>query len=188
MTIAYRALFSLPLSLSLFLCLSLSLEKLTPPSIEKVDTARNVRDSYVDDYNTGLSQLPIFIDRPWFHGMISRQEAEKRMREMDMNTFLLRESANDSDSLVLSVKNGDKCYHFPIDHGVGKYEIQGTHMPFSSVNELVDYYIQNGLPESQSGKSIQLIKPCTFDLPEKTQPRMEHYYNAVKDIDHNGRY
>ena len=81
------------------------------------------------------------------------------MTGMDNNTFLVRQTVQDSESLVLSVKNGDKCYHFPIDHGVGKYEIQGTHMPFSSVNEMVDYYIQNGLPESQSGKLIWLVMP-----------------------------
>ena len=136
------------------------------------------------DYNTGLSQLKkLFISKPWYHGAISRQEAEKRMGEMDMNTFLVRESVQDKGNLILSVKNGDKCYHFPIDHGVGKYEIHGTHMPFSSVQELVNYYMHNGLPESSGGELIQLILPCTSGIPRPVSPRMEHFYSSVGDVD-----
>ena len=51
------------------------------------------------------------------------------MGEMDMNTFLVRESVQDKGNLFLSVKNGDKCYHFPIidhDSGLKRYEIHGT--------------------------------------------------------------
>ena len=103
---------------------------------------------------------------------------------MDMNSFLVRESTPNSDNLVLSVKNGDMCYHFPIEGGVGKYEIQGTHMFFSSVNELVDYYIQNGLPESSTGKLIQLIMPCTFGVTKPIRSPREHHYTSIDDDDH----
>ena len=129
-------------------------------------------------YDTALPQL-VFINKPWYHGVLSRQEAEKGMREMDMNTFLVRRSVQDSANLILSVKNGDKCYHFPINRGVGKYEIQGTYMPFSSVQELVNYYMQNGLPESSGGRLIQLIRPCTSGIPRPVSPRMEHMYTSV---------
>ena len=133
-------------------------------------------------YDTGLPQL-VFINKPWYHGVLSRQEAERRMEEMDMNTFLVRESVQGSGNLILSVKNGDKCYHFPIDHGVGKYEIQGTHIPFSSVQELVNYYMWNGLSESSGGKLIQLIKPCTSGIPQPASPRKQHMYTSIDDAD-----
>ena len=100
---------------------------------------------------------------------------------MDMNSFLVRESAQDSGNLVLSVKNSDMCYHFPIERGVGKYEIRGTHMFFSSVNELVDYYMQNGLPESSTGKLIQLIMPCIFGVPKPIRSLREHDYTSIDD-------
>ena len=98
---------------------------------------------------------------------------------MDMNTFLVRESVKDSSNLILSVKNGDRCYHFPIEKGTGKYEIHGTRKPFSSVQELVNYYMQNGLPESRGGKLIQLILPCTSGIPRPVSPRMEHLYTSI---------
>ena len=103
---------------------------------------------------------------------------------MDMNTFLVRECVQDSGNLILSVKNGDKCYHFPIEKGInGKYEVQGTHIPFSSVQELVNYYMQNGLPESSGGKLIQFIKPCTSGkcIPQPVRLQKQHDYTHVDD-------
>ena len=107
---------------------------------------------------------------------------------MDMNTFLVRGSVQDSANLILSVKNGDKCYHFPIDHyGIGKYEVHGTHTPFSSVQELVNYYMQNGLPESSGGRLIQLIMPCSSGpgVPQPTSPQEQHDYRNNTTIDNH---
>ena len=98
-----------------------------------------------------LLTIEASIDKPWYHGVLSQQEAEKRMAEMDMNTFLVRESVQDKGNLILSVKNGDKCYHFPIERGTENYEIQGIHMSIPSTQELVKYYMQKGLPESSGG-------------------------------------
>jgi hypothetical protein len=130
-------------------------------------------------YDTSLPQL-VLGDKLWYHGVLSQQESEKRMGKMDMNTFLVRESVQDKGNLLLSVKNGDKCYHFPIDYGVGKYEIHGTHTPFSSVPELVKYYMQNGLSESSGGELIQLILPCTFGVRQPVRPRKKHSYEEPR--------
>ena len=103
---------------------------------------------------------------------LNKKQRRGSMGEMDMNTFLVRESVKDSSNLILSVKNGDKCYHFPIKKGssTGKYEIHGTRKPFSSVQELMNYYMQNGLPESSVGKLVQLILPCTSGIPWPVSP------------------
>ena len=102
---------------------------------------------------------------------------------MDVNSFLVRESVQDEGiNLILSVKNGDKCYHFPI---IGKYEIQGTHdhLPFPSLQELVSYYMQSGLPaESSGGELIQLTLPCTSGIPEPVSSEMEHIYSTFTRI------
>lgn len=139
---------------------------------------QNLRESS-SHYDTALSQLAL-TDKPWYHGVLSQQEAEKRMREMDVNSFLVRESVQDEGiNLILSVKNGDKCYHFPI---IGKYEIQGTHdhLPFPSLQELVNYYMQSGLPaESSGGELIQLTLPCTSGISEPASSEMEHIYSSI---------
>lgn len=105
------------------------------------------------------------ITQPWYHKRLSRQEAETRLREIDTNSFLVRESTQDSGKLVLSIKNRVNYYHFPIERGVGSYQIEGTGEPFSSVVELIDHYKQYGLPESNSGKVILLESPCVCDVP-----------------------
>ena len=76
-----------------------------------------------------LLTIEASIDKPWYHGVLSQQEAEKRMAEMDMNTFLVRESVQDKGNLILSVKNGDKYYHFPIERG-GRKVLQSCRKVF----------------------------------------------------------
>ena len=108
---------------------------------------------------------------------------------MDMNSFLVRD---DKDDLILSVKNGDKCYHFPIqfDEDKKKFEIQGTLLPFPSISKLVRYYRQNGLPESSpDGKLIQLILPCSSGNPQPSRPvRKQHSYTTIDEVIDGERY
>ena len=80
------------------------------------------------------------------------------------NSFLVRERTKESGKLVLSVKDCGMFYHFPIERGVGSYQVEGTCEPFASIVELVDHYKQNGLPESESGKVILLGSPCVCDV------------------------
>ena len=87
----------------------------------------------------------------------------KRLKEMDTDSFLVRESTQESGKLVLSITNKDKFYHFPIERGVGSYQVQGTDEPFSSMVELIDHYKQHGLPESDTGEVVLLKSPCIND-------------------------
>ena len=82
---------------------------------------------------------------------------------MDTNSFLVRESAQKAGKLVLSIKSGGNFYHFPIERGIGSYQVKGTDEPFPSVVELIDHYIQHGLPESDSGELVILKSPCICD-------------------------
>ena len=108
---------------------------------------------------------------------------------MDMNSFLVR---GDGDDLILSVKNGDKCYHFPIqfDEDTKKFEIQGTLLQFPSILKLVRHYRQNGLPESSpGGKLIQLILPCTYGNPKPSTPvQKQHSYATIDKVIDGERY
>ena len=116
-------------------------------------------------YNIG-APAALTIGQPWFHRQLSRKEAEKRLEEMDEDSFIVRESTTQFGRLilVLSVKNGRKFYHFFIDRGVGTYEVEGTNLPFSSPVELIDYYKKYGLPEGVTGKVILINTPCNFTI------------------------
>ena len=84
--------------------------------------------------------------------------------ETNINSFLVRESTKESGKLVLSIKNRGNFFHFPIERGVGSYQVEGTCEPFLSVVELIDHYKQYGLPEFDSGKVILLESPCICDV------------------------
>ena len=71
-----------------------------------------------------------------------------------------------SGQLVLSVKNGDKYYHFPIERGFRWYQVEGTDEPFPSLVELIDHYKQHGLPESDIGEILLLESPCVCDAAQ----------------------
>ena len=123
-------------------------------------------------YNKGAPAV-LTITQSWYHKRISREDAEKRLREMNTNSFLVRESTKESGKLVLSVINKDKLYHFIIERGVGSYQVQGTDQPFSSVVDLINYYKQHDLSESDTGEVVRLKSPCIFAdasrLPGHTQ-------------------
>ena len=78
---------------------------------------------------------------------------------MDINSFLVRESAREVGKLVLSIKSHDNFYHFPIERGIGSYQVEGTDELFASVIELIDHYKQHGL-ESDNGELLILDSPC----------------------------
>ena len=105
------------------------------------------------------------------------------LEKMDIDSFLVRNSTTSAAgkfNLVLSVKNVDKpFYHFPIERGVGSYQIQGTNEPFSSVVELIDYYKQHGILESNSNEVVHLNSPCICDIsPLSTQDHSLYYYDS----------
>ena len=98
---------------------------------------------------------------------MSREDAEDKLGDIDTDTFLVRESPKEAGKLVLSVKSGSKFYHFPIERGVGSYQVEGTEEPFPSVAELIDHYKQHGLPESDSGELVIISSPCISTLSSK---------------------
>ncbi|XP_069073427.1 tyrosine-protein kinase ZAP-70 [Pleurodeles waltl] len=77
---------------------------------------------------------------PWFHGAISRQEAERRLYSgaQPDGKFLLRERGK-NNSYSLGIIYGKTAYHYLIDHDKsGKYAIpEGT--KFDTLWQLVEY-------------------------------------------------
>ena len=101
--------------------------------------------------------------QPWYHKRLSREDAESKLGDGGTDSFLVRESTQEAGKLVLSIKSGDKFYHFPIERGVGSYQIEGTEEPFPSLVELIDHYTQHGLPESDTGEFVIFKSPCICD-------------------------
>ena len=82
-------------------------------------------------------------DKDWYHGELTREQAERALKEnQDSNCFLIRESRN-KDSLVVSFihKRGEFC-HWVIYYDDGQYRLQSEppEKVFSKLDDLVSYY------------------------------------------------
>ncbi|XP_041753370.2 SH2 domain-containing protein 4A [Coregonus clupeaformis] len=92
----------------------------------------------------------------WFHGIISRQEAEDLLSEGVPGHFLVRVSERIL-GYVLSYRCKEEFKHFLIDATEGCYMLLGHQIRFTSLAELVEYH--EGEPITMSGGE-QLLQPC----------------------------
>ncbi|XP_035631335.1 SH2 domain-containing protein 4A isoform X2 [Oncorhynchus keta] len=92
----------------------------------------------------------------WFHGIISRQEAEDLLSEGEPGHFLVRVSERIL-GYVLSYRCKEEFKHFLVDATEGCYMLLGHQIRFTSLAELVEFH--EGEPITMSGGE-QLLQPC----------------------------
>ena len=89
-------------------------------------------------------------DKDWYHGELTRVQAEKALRESQYsNCFLIRESrVKAKRSLILSLIHHENIYHIPIEYGPGQYRLQGKPpgKTFSKLDDLVSHYRGKTIP------------------------------------------
>ncbi|KAA0703612.1 SH2 domain-containing protein 4A [Triplophysa tibetana] len=84
---------------------------------------------------------------PWFHGIISRDEAEALLNEGQSGHFLVRVSER-VFGYVLSYRSSEGIKHLLIDASENCYMLLGDQMKFTSLDELVEYHQVEPLPPS----------------------------------------
>ncbi|XP_026996917.2 SH2 domain-containing protein 4A [Tachysurus fulvidraco] len=104
---------------------------------------------------------------PWFHGIISCQEAEDLLSEGGAGSFLVRVSER-IFGYVLSYKSPDGFKHFLIDATDNCYMLLGDQIKFASLGELLQYHEEE--PLTPSGGELLLHacgqKPGSVDYAE----------------------
>ncbi|CAF4835301.1 unnamed protein product, partial [Rotaria sp. Silwood2] len=95
---------------------------------------------------------------PWFHGSITRVEAETILLQKDPNTqryyqldgaFLVRMCESSPGDFSLSVKCQDQVQHFKVlRDGMGKYFLWVV--KFDSINELINYHRTTSVNRGQN--------------------------------------
>ncbi|GCB60484.1 hypothetical protein scyTo_0011143, partial [Scyliorhinus torazame] len=77
----------------------------------------------------------------WFHGFVTRKEAESVLRDRDIGHFLIRLSDR-AIGYILSYKGADRCRHFVIQQlKNGRYMIDGSIHTHKSLTALIAYYM-----------------------------------------------
>uniref|UniRef100_A0A0X3PNG5 Tyrosine-protein kinase Fps85D n=1 Tax=Schistocephalus solidus TaxID=70667 RepID=A0A0X3PNG5_SCHSO len=109
---------------------------------------------------------------PWYHGFLPRALAEKRL--IKDGSFLVYNTFESPDSILLCIKWNGQCHHVPIQSpksatqpgDTSSYSLGGP--LFSSLNELISYYKDNQLPIDLKSGAI-LFTPV-LSPPEPTAP------------------
>ncbi|GLG94505.1 Protein E(sev)2B [Gryllus bimaculatus] len=76
----------------------------------------------------------------WFHGLITRQEAELRLESAPVGSFLVRVSER-VWGYAVSYRAAERCKHFLIDASSGHYQFLGANqLSHGSLGELIEYH------------------------------------------------
>ncbi|XP_077392721.1 growth factor receptor-bound protein 14 isoform X1 [Festucalex cinctus] len=93
--------------------------------------------------------IALHLAQPWFHGKLSRDEAQRLITQQGPidGLFLLRDSQSNPKTFVLSLCHMQKVKHFQIlpvdDAGELSYSLDDGHTRFSDLIQLVEFYQLN---------------------------------------------
>ncbi|XP_018576059.1 tyrosine-protein kinase CSK [Anoplophora glabripennis] len=125
------------------------------------------------DVNVNRVQSPLksnskYSSTPWFHGKISREEAENLLRPRTDGLFLVRESTNFPGDYTLCVCFQTKVEHYRVKSSRDKLTIDDEEF-FDNLEELIEHYKNDA-----DGLCTKLVKP----LPKEN----EIYSNVTKSV------
>ena len=128
-------------------------QKKPPPKPKPYAQSREEKKKNVDDAPT----KDTLHQRGWFHGNIPRVEAELLLK--NEGDFLVRESKTQTGQFVLSGIQKGVLRHLLLVDPQG--QVRTKDKIFSSVEELVDYHMNNGLPIISAGSEVTIKNPIT---------------------------
>lgn len=115
--------------------------------------------------------------RRWFHQNITGQEAEQLLMERGRDgSFLCRPSSTNKKDFTLSVRRNNSVTHIKIQNHGDYYDLPGGE-PFSTLSELIQYYMERELRE-KNGELIELLYPLNCKDP--TSERWFHGHMSSK--------
>nr|XP_057902414.1 SH2 domain-containing adapter protein E-like [Doryrhamphus excisus] len=83
----------------------------------------------------------------WYHGCVTRQEAELQLQACKEASFLVRNSESDSTKYSIALKTSQGCVHIMVaqtkEHG---YTLDQSSCVFPSISEVVHHYCSQRLP------------------------------------------
>ncbi|XP_042331596.1 SH2 domain-containing adapter protein F isoform X2 [Sceloporus undulatus] len=97
----------------------------------------------------------------WYHGTLSRVDAERLLRLCREASYLVRNSESSHDAFSLSLKSNQGFLHMKLLQTEDNKFILGQHSPpFDNVPEIIHHYTSHKLP-IQGAEHISLLYPVT---------------------------
>ncbi|XP_068778490.1 SH2 domain-containing adapter protein E [Struthio camelus] len=102
--------------------------------------------------------------QPWYHGAITRAEAESRLQACKEAGYLVRTSETGSGKYSIALKTSQGCVHIIVAQTKdNKYTLSQTSGVFASVPEVVHYYSTEKLP-FKGAEHMALLHPVHCKL------------------------
>ncbi|XP_023667480.2 myosin-IIIb [Paramormyrops kingsleyae] len=96
----------------------------------------------------------------WFHGVITRRQAEDLMTDKPIGCFLIR-LGQSRKGYTLTYRSKERCRHYMIEmQSNGKYVIVGEDRAHASLPDLVDYHTCNGIKPFMEFLTIPCGQKC----------------------------
>ncbi|XP_064414273.1 SH2 domain-containing adapter protein B-like isoform X2 [Latimeria chalumnae] len=94
----------------------------------------------------------------WYHGAISRTDAENLLRLCKECSYLVRNSQTSKHDYSLSLKSSQGFMHMKLTKTKDKYILGQNSLPFDSVPEVIHYYTTRKLP-IKGAEHLSLLYP-----------------------------
>ncbi|NXM93230.1 SHE protein, partial [Sylvia borin] len=102
--------------------------------------------------------------QPWYHGAITRAEAESRLQTCREAGYLVRTSETGSGKYSIALKTSQGCVHIIVAQTKdNKYTLSQASGVFSSIPEVVHYYSTEKLP-FKGAEHMALLHPVHCKL------------------------
>ena len=113
--------------------------------------------------------------QPWFHGIIPREEADRRLNSQNCKDglFLIRERGNPKRTYVLGICSNNKIYHYLFERNPQDQLSIKSGRPFDNLMAVVNFYSQKS-----EGLLCKLQNPCDVALFE-FHPKFEKNKNIL---------
>uniref|UniRef100_A0A8C5K505 SH2 domain-containing adapter protein E n=1 Tax=Jaculus jaculus TaxID=51337 RepID=A0A8C5K505_JACJA len=102
--------------------------------------------------------------QPWYHGAITRAEAESRLQPCKEAGFLVRNSESGNSRYSIALRTSQGCVHIIVAQTKdSKYTLDQTSAGFDSIPEVVHYYSSEKLP-FKGAEHMTLLHPVHSKL------------------------
>lgn len=113
----------------------------------------------------------------YYHGVLSRDDAEKMIKGRENGTFLLRKSPRSDGSYVISMAFQGDCFHYsihPKQEGNSKVYCIQNGTAFGTLEELCKHYMM-----TKGGLKVKLGIPITKPVEDHYVTEVDWFHNCI---------
>ncbi|XP_037033466.1 uncharacterized protein LOC119072371 [Bradysia coprophila] len=122
------------------------------------------------NFETATTSYPVInVDIPlnrqsWYHGSITRIEAENTLRSLSEGSFLVRNCESSRNDFSLSLKSAKGFMHMRIQqNNYGQFILGHFSQPFESISKMIRHFCLNRLPV-RGAEHMCLLEPVAAQL------------------------